>query len=578
MKIGGESRIYDILILTAVAVALSWGVGGYGLYEPHEAHYGGIARAMILRHDWIVPHLNGSPYLNKPPWMYWSIVVSYLLSGHFNEASARAPSVFYAWLGVLGAWLWAGQLWGRAAGRLAAMILATSVGWLIFTRQIMPDLPVTSLHLWSLYFMWACIREPDRRAWRIGLAVALSMGMMIKGPPAIIFSLLALVAWMIWRRRWFRLGKYGWFWILAMVLAPVAVWALIVDSRCPGFLHHILMNEMVLTVLDKSWPPDYRVAAVSGIGFLGMMAVWSAPWSLLLPQATRFVLSDRDPDRTDATNMLVLGTLIPVIFFLLTPTRLLYYGLPAISPYAVLCAGCLDRFASSISDGRWLRFGGAIFMIVGAAIFSAAFWIIPLVKDIPEIQAAPETLGFMKPTAFLLGTGLTALGLGLCFTRPHLGVVAFFMPMIFVFGVASRGFHAFEDIRSAKRMVAETEARIGKEALWISEGSKEIGASAGTAFYLGLDEQGHERTTRVMGDDERRPLPYFGEAPMNYATNHAELDALWHGDRPIVFFTDMMRRDFNADAPLLPKDADDPLGKYGFRKVYLNPAARKIIR
>ncbi|WP_293094032.1 hypothetical protein [Moorena sp. SIOASIH] len=57
----------DVMVLLLGLLVLIHGLDGYGLYEPHEGHFGGVAREMLLRGDWITPHLNGSPYLNKPP-------------------------------------------------------------------------------------------------------------------------------------------------------------------------------------------------------------------------------------------------------------------------------------------------------------------------------------------------------------------------------------------------------------------------------------------------------------------------------------------------------------------------------
>lgn len=57
----------DVLLLGAILCVMSYGIGSYGLYEPHEGHFAGVGREMVTRGDWITPHLNGAPYLNKPP-------------------------------------------------------------------------------------------------------------------------------------------------------------------------------------------------------------------------------------------------------------------------------------------------------------------------------------------------------------------------------------------------------------------------------------------------------------------------------------------------------------------------------
>ena len=57
----------DPLILLGAIALFFLGLGDFPLYEPHEGHFAGVAREMMLRGDWLTPHLNGAPYLNKPP-------------------------------------------------------------------------------------------------------------------------------------------------------------------------------------------------------------------------------------------------------------------------------------------------------------------------------------------------------------------------------------------------------------------------------------------------------------------------------------------------------------------------------
>ena len=51
---------------TFLIFSLSWNLGGYSLLEPDEGRNVEVAREMVRTNDWIVPHLNGLPYLDKP--------------------------------------------------------------------------------------------------------------------------------------------------------------------------------------------------------------------------------------------------------------------------------------------------------------------------------------------------------------------------------------------------------------------------------------------------------------------------------------------------------------------------------
>lgn len=144
----------DIVTLSAALVVLTFGLGEYGLYEPHEGHFAGVAREMVLRGDWITPTLNGAPYLNKPPLLYWLGAVSIQLFG-LSEFAARLPLAVSGWLGVVVAWKWARELWGLGAGRVVALMLSVTMGWFIFTHQLLIDALLSTLILATLLPMAA---------------------------------------------------------------------------------------------------------------------------------------------------------------------------------------------------------------------------------------------------------------------------------------------------------------------------------------------------------------------------------------------------------------------------------------
>src|SRR5260370_38271563 len=65
--------------------------------------------------DWVVPHLNGLAYIEKPPLQYWATALSYRLLGP-SEFAARLYSALTALGTILVVWLGARRLLGLAAG------------------------------------------------------------------------------------------------------------------------------------------------------------------------------------------------------------------------------------------------------------------------------------------------------------------------------------------------------------------------------------------------------------------------------------------------------------------------------
>src|SRR5881227_1773945 len=79
------------IFLIALAALLHITTAGWGdLYSETDGQYAGAAREMIESHQWLLPTNDGIPRLQKPPLLYWLIIVSFKIFG-INEAAARLP-------------------------------------------------------------------------------------------------------------------------------------------------------------------------------------------------------------------------------------------------------------------------------------------------------------------------------------------------------------------------------------------------------------------------------------------------------------------------------------------------------
>ena len=63
-----------LFLALAALLAVLWlaTLAGRPLFNPDEGRYAEIPREMLSGGDWIVPHLNGLAYIEKPPLLYWA--------------------------------------------------------------------------------------------------------------------------------------------------------------------------------------------------------------------------------------------------------------------------------------------------------------------------------------------------------------------------------------------------------------------------------------------------------------------------------------------------------------------------
>ena len=78
------------LLLALTLFTFFFLLGSRSLNEPDEGRYSEIAREMLERHDWLVPHFWYEPHLDKPPFTYWAEAASMKFFGQ-NEWAVRLP-------------------------------------------------------------------------------------------------------------------------------------------------------------------------------------------------------------------------------------------------------------------------------------------------------------------------------------------------------------------------------------------------------------------------------------------------------------------------------------------------------
>src|ERR1700684_2219380 len=135
----GRSNRY--LALAGVLFTVLWFalLVGRPLYDPDEGRYAEIPREMLSSGEWLIPHLNGLAYLEKPPLQYWLSALAFAAFGQ-SEAVARLwPGVFgFLSLGLV--YAIARRLWGTEAALRALIFTAGSILFVLLGHQLTLDM------------------------------------------------------------------------------------------------------------------------------------------------------------------------------------------------------------------------------------------------------------------------------------------------------------------------------------------------------------------------------------------------------------------------------------------------------
>src|SRR4051812_3184468 len=89
----GPLSVRSILLLIVLPGALLYPGLAFPLFEPDEGRYAEIPREMLVRGDWVVPYLQGQPYLDKPPLFYWLVMLAYRTLGVSDWSARLVPAL-----------------------------------------------------------------------------------------------------------------------------------------------------------------------------------------------------------------------------------------------------------------------------------------------------------------------------------------------------------------------------------------------------------------------------------------------------------------------------------------------------
>ena len=393
------------------------------LAEPDEARYAEIPREMLAAHDLVVPRLNGVPYLEKPPLLYWANAASLSLFGQTPWA-ARLPTRLAGLATALLLLLGVRRIWGEAAGLAAAVAYLLSPAGFLFSRVNLTDGMLSFFFALTIFLAReALLSEKAARARGLAALTGLAAGLafLSKGLVALALPGAILIGWCLATRRLRTLVSLGLLPALPVFLVVVLPWLIAAESRVPGFLQFFFVHEhfqrFATGQARRPGPITYFVAVFIA-GFLPVLPFFAKGLSGLGP-VRRW--RDEHPDAL----LFALWFAVVFVFFSISQSKLPPYLLPAFPAAATLAgrglSGTRGRGAFLWSAGLTALFVGVtlsvpgvrrtiaetglapIVLPAGALLLAGAFAAVPLARRGAAFAALALAAGW---TAFFAGVAL----------------------------------------------------------------------------------------------------------------------------------------------------------------------------
>ncbi len=265
------------------------------MMDVDASQYASISMEMMQNGSWLqVKHRYGD-YLDKPPLLFWSSALSFMLFGLSNWAY-KLPSVLAALAGVYAVYRFSQLFYSEKTARQAAFLLASSTGFLLLCHDVRTD---TLLIGTTCVAIWQLAEYLQQGRWKnlIGAFLSIGFAMLAKGPIGLVLPALATGSHLLLQREFRPVFRWQWLvglGITALVLLPMC-WGLynqfdlhpekpLNDRISTSGLYFFFWEQSFGRITGNNiWRND------AGPFYFFHVYIWAfLPWALLLPAALWF--------------------------------------------------------------------------------------------------------------------------------------------------------------------------------------------------------------------------------------------------------------------------------------------------
>jgi 4-amino-4-deoxy-L-arabinose transferase-like glycosyltransferase len=375
-----RQRILTVLLTLAICPYFV-DLGGSSIWDANEAFYVETPREMMERGDYISPTFNYEPRLNKPVLSYWVVAGFYHVFG-VSVAVQRLPFAIGAIVMIAAAFFIAyaaAPADGAGAGgrRLDAALwsalgLAITPRLLMFSRRIFIDVYIAMFMGLTLLFFALSERYPERRRrYLVWMYVAVGLGVLTKGPVAILLPGAVFAAYLLAHRELGRIRDMMLPIGAAIVAAIVVPWYAALYMRHGwGPIQSFVVGENVARYTEGLGVDAHRAPWF----YLPVVLSDSFPWSLFLFAAAAAWFRERGRHAPDLTRrirtLLWLWIIVIVLFFTASAAKQDLYIFPIVPAVAGLAGIAI---ACGLRDGagslRWTAVvAGVVTAMAGAGV------------------------------------------------------------------------------------------------------------------------------------------------------------------------------------------------------------------
>lgn len=382
------------------------GLGNGTLWDNSETAYGEVAREVLLYHDPIVMHLNGAPWFVQPPLYFWIAAAFAHLLG-VAPFAMRLPSALATVLTAAVVGYAVTRTATARAGVLSAVILSTTLMVAIVGRLAIMDALLDLAVTVSIFAFYAALRARDEPAlgapWVLAW-LAMGVGVLAKGPVAVVVTAVVVVPWFVWERLRGEPVRvpppFAWLGSAVLFAAVVVPWFALLAHAAGGeaigeLIGHYSVGRYLGTIENQTGPIWYYLPVVV-LGFF--------PWFAFLPPALWVEARSASTPGASLVRLVLVWIAAPFVFFSLAHTKLPNYIALEFPALAV----CVGLWFDGVCDGADRRVALAWTMLVPATIGGLALAIAIFSRDMHLTADTQKVLGDLVSLGGVIFAGSVA--------------------------------------------------------------------------------------------------------------------------------------------------------------------------
>lgn len=499
MKLLEKPIIVVLLLLVLSGYLYFFQLDKMALTDPDETFYGQTAKEMLLKGEWLTPTLYGQPQFEKPILFYWLIEISYKIFG-INEFAVRFPCALFGFLGLVGIYLLGRLLFNNRAGIFSAVVLATSLEYLILSVGCVTDMVLFTLLLFGvLFFFYGQIRKRDH--FYLFSSAAFALATLTKGPIGLLLPAFIIVLYLALTKN-LAIFKKGFMLAGALIIFAVIAkpWYIIMYKiHAQDFINIFFGFQNITRFLTPEHKIGsqvyYNIPIVLG-GFF--------PWSVFLPLGfwyffkKAFFSKQEKQDERNHSLFILIWFLFIFLFFTASSTKLPTYIFPCFLSLALMTGKLWDDFLNDRAAANLVRWMKVSYYTLPGIIIMAFIGICIFIKmDYPEILSKVVITGLF----LMFGIAFSLIAFKSKRFLAAFLLIAYSVALI-VYPIDKLILPALEPHESSKALA--------KELLKFYKEGEAIGSEydyrAGIAFYTGkvpVKIADYSSSHELMGSKER---------------------------------------------------------------------------